>query len=134
MTFKLQGKFGSQVEDQGVKHLCFTNENSQDWISYLRGEDNIVQVFDTKNEQLIKQRNYKTSDAALEEPIVGLHSFVKDHKKLVHVMTTSDAKILVDDLYSSKCLVKPIKAKGQHVHKTAINGEQLAILSKEQTL
>ena len=60
-----------------------------------------------------------------------MHSVVKDHKKLVHVMTTEDALILVDDLYSSKCTAKPLQAKGQHVHKTAMKGHELALLSKE---
>ena len=60
-----------------------------------------------------------------------MHSNVQDHKMLTHVLTTEDAQIIVDDLYNSKFKAKPIKAKGSHVHKTAMKNNELAILSKD---
>lgn len=53
LNFKLIGKFGAQVADQGIQSLGWTNED-QTLLSYVRGTDNIVQVFDTKSESVIK--------------------------------------------------------------------------------
>jgi len=49
-------------------------------------------------------------------------------------MVDQTAHMLVDDLFTKKSTAKPIKVKGDHVHKTMLAGSEIAILSKNQTL
>ena len=79
-------------------------------MSYCRGEDNIVQVFDTKAETVLKQRQYK--DLA---SIKGLHSLPNG---LSHAIVDKNANLLVDDLLAKQVNKKTLKLKGEKVHKT----------------
>ena len=54
LAFKLLGKFGEQEKDQGI--LCLGWVQGDTLLSYVRGSENIVQVFDTKSETVLKQR------------------------------------------------------------------------------
>jgi hypothetical protein len=52
LSFKLLGKYGTQEKDQGI--LCLGWVKGDSLLSYVRGSENIVQVFDTKSETVIK--------------------------------------------------------------------------------
>lgn len=68
VSMKLIGKSGSQAKDEGIKHLCWSLGTSQnDYVSYVRGKSNIVQVFDTRTENVFKEKQYKSL-----APIKGL--------------------------------------------------------------
>jgi hypothetical protein len=110
LNFKLIGKFGSQVADQGIQSLDWTNED-QTLMSYVRGTDNIVQVFDTKSESVIKQRKYEN----LSE-IRGLHSV--QGKGLMHIAVDKKGLMLKDDLLTKQQKEKPVQLKGDNVFKS----------------
>ena len=48
VELKITGKTGDQVKDQGILYLRPSLKSDQlDYLSYVRGKSNIVQVFDT---------------------------------------------------------------------------------------
>jgi hypothetical protein len=68
-------------------------------------------------------------------PIKGLHSIAQKGKGLPHVIIDEKATMLVDDLMSKQTTQKPIKLKGEKVHKTYCNDvAELAVLSKKHPL
>lgn len=76
-------------------------------------------MFDAAAETVLKQREY--SDMA---EIKGLHSIsAQKGKGLPHVIIDEKANMLVDDLMSKQTTQKPIKMKGEKVHKTYCNDE-----------
>lgn len=68
LQFKLLSKFGDQQKDCGIRHLGWL-DTAGDLMSFLRGENNVVQVFSSHDETVIKQRHYKEM-----EEIRGLHA------------------------------------------------------------
>ena len=61
-SFKATGKSGSQVKDEGLKYLRWSiqqkHELSTDYVSFVRGKSNVVQVFDTQTETLWASKAY----------------------------------------------------------------------------
>jgi hypothetical protein len=112
------------VKDQGILFLGWCRK---DQFSYVRGKDNIVQVFDTLSETVVKQRQYDD----LKHPIKGLHSIAGENYQ--HIMVDKEANCLVDDLKKKSDPTK-FKAKGDHVHKTYFSQGELAVCSKGTTL
>jgi hypothetical protein len=48
VEFKLTAKSGEQVKDQGINYLRWSlSSDTPNYLSYVRGKSNIVQVFDT---------------------------------------------------------------------------------------
>lgn len=48
ITVKIADKFGKQEKDQGVMYMNWSlGQANNDYISYVRGKSNIVEVFDT---------------------------------------------------------------------------------------
>lgn len=72
-------------------------------MSYLRGENNVVQVFSTHDETVIKQRHYRDLDE-----IRGLHALLSQGTKtaLPHVLIDKRGNVLVDDLLSKAGPIK----------------------------
>lgn len=93
-------------------------------MSYVRGTDNIVQVFDTKSESVVKQRKY--DDLA---EIRGLHS-VSGNKGLLHAIVDKQGHVFADDLMSKQKKEKAFAVKGEHVYRTYLQQHSLAVLSK----
>lgn len=95
LQFKLLGKFGDQQKDCGIRHLGWL-DTAGDLMSFLRGENNVVQVFSSHDETVIKQRHYKD----LGE-IRGLHSLTQGTSKaLPHAIIDKAGQVYVDDLLS----------------------------------
>ncbi len=92
VEFKMLGKTGSQVKDEGLLYLQWSLKESTDYISFLRGKSNVVQVFDTLTENVFSQKKYST----LESPIKGLATLGKDVFDLKHVIVDEKGKFFVD--------------------------------------
>ena len=55
IELKQTGKTGEQVKDQGILYLrpSLKGDQQSEYISFVRGKANIVQVFDTKTENVL---------------------------------------------------------------------------------
>ena len=74
INMKLIGKTGQQTKDEGIKNLCWSlGQQTTDYISYVRGKSNIVQVLDTQTDNVFKTKQYKTL-----APIKGLAALGND--------------------------------------------------------
>lgn len=72
INFKVLNKYGKQVKDEGINHMCWTlGENNNDYVSYVRGKANIVQVFDTQTEQVFQSKTYKDLNAIKGIGVLG---------------------------------------------------------------
>lgn len=59
MSLKLTGKEGKQVKDEGIQYMSFSlGDSNNDYISYVRGKSNVVQVFDVKTDTIFKEYTY----------------------------------------------------------------------------
>ena len=58
---KLLNKYGQQEKDQGIQYLQWTlGSQNNDYVTYLRGKSNIVEIFDTQTENVLMQKSYKS--------------------------------------------------------------------------
>ena len=55
IEMKQTGKTGEQVKDQGIVYLrpSLKGDQQSEYLSYVRGKSNIVQVFDTKTDNVL---------------------------------------------------------------------------------
>ena len=45
------GKNGQQAKDEGLKYLSWSlGEGNNDYLSYVRGKSNVIQVYDTRTD------------------------------------------------------------------------------------
>lgn len=113
IEFKVVRKSGDQVKDEGLQYLRWSlqsasspSEVSTDYISYVRGKSNIVQVFDTLTDNVWAQKKYSSL-----AQIKGLASIGSDLFNLRHVVVDEAGKMLVDKLsqqMQGKTKEKPI--------------------------
>lgn len=95
-------KTGAQVKDEGLLYMQWSIKDQQttstDYISYVRGKSNLVQVFDTQTENVFSQKKYANA------PIKGLASIGggKDIFDLRHVIVDEKGKLFVDKIQPNK--------------------------------
>lgn len=59
INLKLLDKYGKQEKDQGIQFLQWTlGSQNNDYVSYVRGKSNIVEVFDTKTDKVFAEANF----------------------------------------------------------------------------
>ena len=52
-------KFGKQEKDEGIQFMRWSlGDSNNDYITYLRGKSNLIQVFDTKTSTIFKEKKY----------------------------------------------------------------------------
>ena len=94
VEMKITGKTGEQKKDQGILYLRSSLKGDQhsEYLSYVRGKSNIVQVFDTKTENVLFQKQYDK----LEVPIKGLETVGSDIFEMRHIIVDEKGKLFVD--------------------------------------
>lgn len=98
VEFKITGKSGTQVKDEGLLYLRWSLSQSAsqcntDYISYVRGKSNVVQVFDTMTESIWSQKKY-----SMGGQIKGLATLGKDIFDLRHIIIDEKGKLIVDKI------------------------------------
>ena len=62
VEFKLLAKTGQQVKDEGLLYLRWSIQDQAstclDYISYVRGKSNVINVFDTQTENVLFSKKY----------------------------------------------------------------------------
>jgi len=98
IEFKVVRKSGEQVKDEGLQYLRWSLQSAAtpldvntDYISYVRGKSNIVQVFDTLTDKVWAQKKY----AQLAQ-IKGLASIGIDLFQVRHVVVDEQGRMMVD--------------------------------------
>lgn len=72
-----------------------------DYLSYIRGKSNVVQVFDTMTDTVWAQKQYQ-----LDSPIKGLGTLGKDVFELRHVLVTEKGRMIVDKVNDKKFIAE----------------------------
>ena len=90
VEFKLAKKSGTQAKDEGLLYLRWLGSQG-DYLSYLRGKSNVVQVYDKMTDTVWAQKQYQ-----LESPIKGLGTLGKDIFDLRHVLVSEKGRLIVD--------------------------------------
>ena len=125
VQFKLGGRFLEQVRDEGIQCMGWTQQDSKEHISMVRGKTNKVQVFNTQSESII---HTKTLAKTFEAQIKGLHCLSKGTSnsekddsplyKLKQVIVDQQGNCAIDILTSKKQPTDIFKLRGDNVVKT----------------
>lgn len=91
IEFKMLSKTGQQVKDEGLKFLQWSLAGSTDYVSFVRGKSNVVQVYDTKTENALFTKKYDVTS-----PIKGLGSVGSTVFDLKNVIVMENGKISID--------------------------------------
>ena len=91
IEFKMISKTGEQVKDEGLKFLQWSLHGSTDYVSYVRGKSNVVQVYDTVTENALFTKKYEVGS-----PIKGLGSVGQTVFDLKNVIVMENGKISID--------------------------------------
>lgn len=60
MQLKLLDKYGKQEKDEGLLYLQWTlGSLNNEYVTYLRGKSNVVEVFDAQTDNVFIQKSYK---------------------------------------------------------------------------
>lgn len=99
VNIKLVSKFGKQEKDQGIQHLCWSLGNlNNDYISYLRGKSNVVEVFDTQTENVFQSRSYEDELGIIK----GLAPLGDNPLTLKHILIDEKGKLIVSRISSAQ--------------------------------
>ena len=96
-------KTGQQVKDEGLRYLQWSVAGSTDYVSYVRGKSNVVQVFDTMTENVLFTKKYDVTS-----PIKGLASVGSTVFDLKSIIVMENGKISIDQSQNEA----PKKKKG----------------------
>ena len=91
IEFKMISKTGEQVKDEGLKFLQWSLHGSTDYVSYVRGKSNVVQVYDTVTENALFTKKYEVGS-----PIKGMGSVGQTVFDLKNVIVMENGKISID--------------------------------------
>ena len=103
IEFKMISKTGEQVKDEGLKFLQWSLHGSTDYVSYVRGKSNVVQVYDTVTENALFTKKYEVGS-----PIKGMGSVGQTVFDLKNVIVMENGKISIDQSQNEA----PNKKKG----------------------
>ena len=103
IEFKMISKTGEQVKDEGLKFLQWSLAGSTDYVSYVRGKSNVVQVYDTVTENALFTKKYEVGS-----PIKGMGSVGQTVFDLKNVIVMENGKISIDQSQNEA----PKKKKG----------------------
>ena len=104
IEFKMVSKTGQQVKDEGLKYLQWSLGNScTDYVSFVRGKSNVVQVFDTMTENVLFTKKYD-----ITSPIKGLGNIGSTVFDLKNIIVMENGKMLIDQSQNEA----PKKKKG----------------------
>lgn len=93
IEFKMVSKTGQQVKDEGLKYLQWSLSSTgiTDYVSFVRGKSNVVQVFDTVTENALFTKKYD-----MTSPIKGLGSIGQTVFDLKNVIVMENGKMIID--------------------------------------
>ncbi len=104
IEFKMVSKTGQQVKDEGLKYLQWSlGNNCTDYVSFVRGKSNVVQVFDTMTENVLFTKKYD-----ITSPIKGLGNIGSTVFDLKNIIVMENGKMLIDQSQNEA----PKKKKG----------------------
>jgi hypothetical protein len=84
-------KTGQQVKDEGLKYLQWSLAGSTDYVSFVRGKSNVVQVYDTMTENALFTKKYD-----VRSPIKGMGTLGSTVFDLKNVIVMENGKISID--------------------------------------
>eukprot|EP00347_Sterkiella_histriomuscorum_P013541 403364316 len=108
-NLKLLDKFGTQEKDEGIQHLCWSlGSGNNDYISYVRGKSNVVEVFDTQTSNVFLQKSFKDQLGEIR----GMGSLGDNIFDLRHILIDTTGKLLISKFSNNDSQTKS-KAKKQ---------------------
>ena len=73
--------------------MKFSVENSQSYVSYIRGKSNVLQVFDTKRDEVVASINYS---GVFNSQIKGLLPYGDSIDELKHLIIDKEGNVVFD--------------------------------------